>query len=105
MPKLPKAPSIPKPFQRPGIEITGAVKRWWHETPIDHIRRGDIIRDFGAVESTTTMVTDRGHTVFKAVNAVTGEEGFWSFPPDYVTLVLSPDPRDALPTIFAFSEG
>lgn len=104
MPKLPKAPSIPKPFQRPGIEITGAVRRYWHETPIDRIRQGDIIRDFGVVENTVAEVTDQGHVLFSAVNAVTKKKKRWSFPPSSAAL-LSPDPRAAIPTLFAFSEG
>lgn len=102
MPKLPKAPSIPAPFKRPAVELTGSVKRTWGETRIDRIREGDIIRDFGAVGHAEIQTMSNPPAIrFKAVNAITGDVRYWTFS----DIPLDQDLRLYVPTVFAFSEG
>lgn len=101
-----RAPSIPAPFKREGIEINdGSAKRTWQDTPIDKIQRGDLIRDFGVVGE-LEIQSLRGSSFedqirLKAVNAVTGDVRYWTF--DRTNTALAKDRSEFVPTLFSFS--
>jgi len=42
--------ALPKPFQRPGIEISEAKKVWREAVPSE-LSEGDMIRDYGKIEA------------------------------------------------------
>lgn len=44
-------PTIPRPFKRPSISLSGQVEREWREVPSDTLVPGDIVVDRGRVVS------------------------------------------------------
>lgn len=52
---------IPAPFTRPTINSTGGkpVKRYWKDTKVTDLKRGDTVANFGLVESVVEFINDR----------------------------------------------
>lgn len=50
--------SKPAPFARPTINSTGGkpVKRYWKDTPVNDLKQGDTVADFGQVESVVPFI-------------------------------------------------
>lgn len=42
---------IPKPFQRPGVALSDGVKKEWRDVPPSTLKPGDLVTDYGLVES------------------------------------------------------
>lgn len=40
----------PKPFQRPGIEISSGPRRVWRDVPIEDTAIGDTVAEFGVLD-------------------------------------------------------
>lgn len=100
----PKAPSIPAPFKRPAIEIGDGseAKRYWHDTPIDQIKPGDIIPDFGAVAEGKIYLKDGFDLEYQLqlVN-IMGVKKYFTFR----NIQFDQETLDQIPpTIFAFSK-
>lgn len=91
--------SIPKPFQRPSIDLGAPHKREWGNWKISDLTRGDIIPDVGAVsfiDLTSTQFRDPPAAVLELkITNVVGDEHTLKFNVD----LYSDDP---IPTIWAF---
>lgn len=97
MARLPKAPSTPKGFSRDVIEVGTRISRRWAEHPIDRIKAGDLVPDFGYVQEWVLHWNDR-HTELTVWGTNTsGDVKWFKFEMDLL------DPK--VPCLLAFSEG
>lgn len=59
----------PKPFQRPGIDLSSGSKKRWVSADPQHIEVGDIIRGEGLVEKIDYQRLDGPSSVFSEARA------------------------------------
>ena len=66
---------IPKPFSRPGIDLSSGAKKEWKETSVYYINEGDIIVDYGLVEKKIKISLDEIEFVFSSGTTARFESG------------------------------
>jgi hypothetical protein len=71
---------IPKPFKRPGIELSSGRKKEWREVEAQHIEVGDVVRDRGAVEKAETyaqeLTKQPGEFIFRTRHVYTNKSEY-----------------------------
>lgn len=85
---LPKKARLPKPFQRPAVEVGGGHNKRWQEIPASKLMSGDLIASFGLVTDIYSILADDELVQVRVENSISNE--VTAFAPDDVLKVFGP---------------